>query len=55
MVGRDQENVNMPSFASLMIAMIEGGITVSKISGDTSYLTQSLDYLEQPTDLQLKK
>src|SRR5260370_30552195 len=38
--GEIKENVHVTSFASLMIAVIEGGITVSKISGDTSYLTQ---------------
>jgi TetR/AcrR family transcriptional repressor of nem operon len=53
--GEIQEGVDVPSFASLMIAMIEGGITVSKISGDTSYLNQSLDHLEQLIDLQLRK
>ena len=53
--GEIREGVDVPSFASLMIAMIEGGITVSKISGDNSYLNQSLDHLEQLIDLQLKK
>jgi TetR/AcrR family transcriptional regulator, transcriptional repressor for nem operon len=52
--GEIRENVNVAAFASLMIAMIEGGITVSKISGDMSYLTQSLDQL-QLIVLQLKK
>jgi len=50
-----REDVDVSAFASLMIAMIEGGITVSKISGDLSYLTQSLDQLEQLIDLRLKK
>jgi len=53
--GEIREEVNVAAFASLMIAMIEGGITVSKISGDMSYLTQSLDYLEQIIAVQLKK
>ncbi|MDB5134389.1 MAG: TetR/AcrR family transcriptional regulator [Mucilaginibacter sp.] len=53
--GEIKEDVNVAAFASLMIAMIEGGITVSKISGDLSYLTQSLDHLEQLIALQLKK
>lgn len=53
--GEMREGVDVPAFASLMIAMIEGGITVSKISGDISYLTKSLDHLEQLIDLQLKK
>lgn len=53
--GEIREGVDVPAFASLMIAMIEGGITVSKISGDISYLNQSLDQLEKLIDLQLKK
>lgn len=53
--GEIKENVDAASFASLMIALVEGGITVSKISGDISYLTQSLDHLERLMDLQLKK
>jgi AcrR family transcriptional regulator len=53
--GEMRDDVDIPAFASLMIAMIEGGITVSKISGDKSYLTQSLDHLEKLIDLQLKK
>ncbi|MGZ3814454.1 MAG: TetR/AcrR family transcriptional regulator [Mucilaginibacter sp.] len=53
--GEFKENVDVPAFASLMIAMIEGGITVSKISGDTSYLTQSLDHLEGLIGQQLSK
>jgi AcrR family transcriptional regulator len=53
--GEIKEGVDVSAFASLMIAMIEGGITVSKISGDISYLNQSLDQLEKLIDLQLKK
>jgi TetR/AcrR family transcriptional repressor of nem operon len=53
--GEMKEGVNVPEFASLMIALVEGGITVTKISGDKSYLTQSLDHLEQLIALQLKK
>jgi TetR/AcrR family transcriptional repressor of nem operon len=53
--GEIKENVDVASFASLMISLVEGGITVSKISGDISYLTQSLDHLEQLIGLQLKK
>jgi len=47
MQGEFREDVNATEFASLMIAMIEGGFTLSKISGDTSYLNQSLDRLER--------
>jgi len=50
-----KENVDVAAFASLMIAMIEGGITVSKISGDITYLNQSLDQLEKLIATQLKK
>jgi TetR/AcrR family transcriptional repressor of nem operon len=53
--GQMKADVDVSAFASLMIAMIEGGITVSKISGDISYLNQSLDQLEKLIDLQLKK
>jgi len=55
MQGEFKENVNSNEFASLMIAMIEGGFTLSKISGDASYLNQSLDHLEQVIARQLKK
>jgi TetR/AcrR family transcriptional repressor of nem operon len=53
--GEIKDNVDVTAFASLMIAMIEGGITVSKISGDISYLNQSLDQLEKLINTQLKK
>lgn len=53
--GEIRQGVDVSAFASLMIAMIEGGITVSKISGDLSYLNKSLDQLEKQIDLQLKK
>ena len=53
--GEIKADVDVAAFASLMIAMIEGGITVSKISGDISYLSQSLDQLERLIDVQLKK
>ncbi|MDB5153348.1 MAG: hypothetical protein JWR54_2099, partial [Mucilaginibacter sp.] len=46
---------DVPSFASLMIAIIEGGITVSKISGDLTYIKQSLDHLDQLINMQLQK
>jgi TetR/AcrR family transcriptional regulator, transcriptional repressor for nem operon len=53
--GEIKADVDVAAFSSLMIAMIEGGITVSKISGDTSYLNQSFDHLEKLIDMQLKK
>jgi len=53
--GEIREDADVAAFASLMIAMIEGGITVSKISGDMNYLNQSLDQLERLIVLQLKK
>lgn len=52
--GEMKEDADVPAFAALMIAMIEGGITVSKISGNISYLNQSLDQLERIIDTQLK-
>src|SRR5579863_2894330 len=55
MQGEFNENVNSNQFASLMIAMIEGGFTLSKISGDASYLDQSLHQLEQLIGLHLGK
>ncbi len=53
--GEFRDDVNAAEFASLMIAMIEGGFSLSKISGDESYLAQSLDHLEQLIAQQLKK
>jgi AcrR family transcriptional regulator len=53
--GEIKDDVDVSAFASLMISMIEGGITVSKISGDISYLNRSLDQLEKLIQLQLKK
>jgi TetR/AcrR family transcriptional repressor of nem operon len=53
--GEFRDDVNATEFAALMIAMIEGGFTLSKISGDGSYLTQSLDHLEQVMAQRLKK
>jgi AcrR family transcriptional regulator len=50
-----RDDVNAGEFASLMIGMIEGGFTLSKISGDNSYITQCLDQLEQLIKLRLKK
>ncbi|MGZ3944482.1 MAG: TetR/AcrR family transcriptional regulator [Mucilaginibacter sp.] len=55
MQGEFKENVNSNEFASLMIAMIEGGFTLSKISGDNSYLEQSLLHLEQLIGMHLIK
>jgi len=55
MQGEFSENVNAAEFASLMVAIIEGGITISKISGDSSYLNQSLDHLEKLIGSELKK
>ncbi len=45
--GEFRQSVNSTNFASLMIAIIEGGFTLSKISGDAAYLEQSLDHLEE--------
>ncbi|MEO6849574.1 MAG: TetR/AcrR family transcriptional regulator [Mucilaginibacter sp.] len=53
--GTMRDDADAAAFAWLMIAMIEGGITVSKISGDPGYLTQSLDQLEQLINTRLKK
>lgn len=55
MQGEFKENINSNEFASLMIAMIEGGFTLSKISGDSSYLEQSLHQLDQLITSKLKK
>jgi TetR/AcrR family transcriptional repressor of nem operon len=55
MQGEFNEGTNSSALASLMIAMIEGGFTLSKISGDQSYLDQSLDQLEMIIAAQLKK
>jgi len=55
MQGEFRDDVNAAEFASLMIAMIEGGFSLSKISGDESYLAQSLGQLEQLITQQLKK
>jgi len=53
--GEFREDSNAVEFASLMIAMIEGGFTLTKISGDRSYLDQSLDQLEQVMKVRLIK
>jgi TetR/AcrR family transcriptional repressor of nem operon len=53
--GEFRDDVNAAEFASLMIAMIEGGFTLSKISGDGSYLVQSIGHLEQLIISELKK
>ncbi len=53
--GEIKQNTNVAAFSSLMIAIIEGGLTVSKISGDMSYLTESLNYLERLIRWELKK
>jgi TetR/AcrR family transcriptional repressor of nem operon len=50
-----RSEANSAEFASLMIAMIEGGFTLSKISGDKSYLEQSLDQLERLIESKLKR
>lgn len=53
--GEIREDSDVSAFASLMIALIEGGITLTKISGDGGYLNQSLDHLEQLIGSRLKK
>lgn len=53
--GEFRDDVHSGEFASLMIAMIEGGFTLSKISGDKSYLEQSFDQLQGLIKLRLKK
>ncbi|MFB9842935.1 TetR/AcrR family transcriptional regulator [Mucilaginibacter ginsenosidivorans] len=55
MQGEFRESVNSTGFASLMIAMIEGGFTLSKISGDKSYLDQALDQLERLIETKLRR
>ena len=55
MQGEFKDEINASEFASLMIAMIEGGFTLSKVSGNESYLTQSLDHLEESINQKLKK
>ncbi len=53
--GEFRDSINSADFASLMIAIIEGGFTLSKISGDVSYLDQSLDHLEKLIDERLRR
>jgi len=55
MQGEFKENANSVEFASLMISLIEGGSALSKMSGDSSYLTKSLDHLEMLISTQLMK
>jgi TetR/AcrR family transcriptional regulator, transcriptional repressor for nem operon len=55
MQGEFKEDVNSNEFASLMIAMIEGGFTLSKMSGDENYVITSLDHLGQLISTQLMK
>ncbi|MBS1527488.1 MAG: TetR/AcrR family transcriptional regulator, partial [Bacteroidetes bacterium] len=53
--GEFRADADSAGFASLMIAMIEGGFTLSKISGDNSYLGQSLDQLDMLIASKLKR
>ncbi|HVV53752.1 MAG TPA: TetR/AcrR family transcriptional regulator [Mucilaginibacter sp.] len=53
--GEFKADVNPSEFAYLMISMIEGGFTLSKISGDRGYLDQSADQLEMLIGSVLKK
>ncbi|HVW14097.1 MAG TPA: TetR/AcrR family transcriptional regulator [Mucilaginibacter sp.] len=53
--GEFRADADSAAFASLMIAMIEGGFTLSKISGDTTYLIQSLGQLEMLIASKLRK
>ena len=55
MQGEFRNDVNSSEFASLMIAMIEGGFALSKISGELSYLDQSLGQLKQLIESKLTK
>lgn len=55
MQGEFRESANSTAFASLMIAMIEGGFALSKISGDRSYLEQALDQLERLIEAKLRR
>ena len=53
--GEFKDDISSNDFASLMISIIEGGFTLSKISGDASYLDQSLDHLEKLIDQRLRR
>ncbi len=53
--GEFKDDINSNDFASLMIAIIEGGFTLSKISGDASYLDQGLGHLDQLIDQRLRR
>ena len=55
MQGEFKNEISSADFASLMIAMIEGGFALSKISGDRNYLDQTLDQLEQLIQSKLGK
>jgi AcrR family transcriptional regulator len=53
--GEFKDDIQSSEFASLMIAMIEGGFTLSKISGDKSYIEQSFNQLQGLIKSRLKK
>ena len=53
--GEFRDDANASDFAALMISMIEGGFALSKISGDGSYLEQSMAQLEQLITSRLRK
>lgn len=53
--GEFKDDINSNDFASLIIAIIEGGFTLSKISGDASYLDQGLGHLDQLIDQRLRR
>ncbi len=41
-----RRNINPHAFSCVMISMIQGGMTISKATGDHSFLNSSLDRLE---------
>ncbi|MET3535430.1 TetR/AcrR family transcriptional regulator [Chryseobacterium limigenitum] len=52
--GEIHENINADEFASLFIMLVEGGILLSKTTGDEKYLNLALDRILLMIDKELK-
>ncbi|HET6488781.1 MAG TPA: TetR/AcrR family transcriptional regulator [Syntrophales bacterium] len=55
-VTRDEikPNVNPEHFASLFVSLIEGGVLLSKTTGDAVHLSRNVDYLIHLVDTELR-
>lgn len=53
--GELNSNINAEEYASLFIMLIEGGILLSKTTGNECFLNQALDQIQIKIDNELKK